>query len=152
MNTEEIINKIKILFYGLFLYLQIDQEAVAILITLMCIDTLMGAIKAVRLGKNFSFKELLLGFILKLSFLIIPLTVALLGIQVGYDLSITINIVMIILSVSEAFSIFGNLYSAKNKVEVKKVDFISMLLISLRNSLRQMITSLLSKLSNNIKD
>jgi len=150
--NESILGKLKLLLYGIFTYLQIDQESVSILIILMCLDTIMGAIKAVRLGNRFSFKELLFGFILKLSFLIIPLTVALLGKQVGYEFSIVVNIVMIILSVSESFSILGNLYSAKNKVEVKKVDFISMLLLSLRSNLRNLFESLLKKLANNIKE
>lgn len=148
---ESYLDKLKVLLYGLFAYLQIDQESVGILVALMCLDTVFGAIKAVRLGKKFSFKELLIGFILKLSILIIPLVVALLGKQVGYDLTIVVDIVMTILSISEAISIFGNIYSARTRKEIKKIDFISMLLISLRNSLKSIGEVLFEKLERIIK-
>lgn len=147
----EVLHKLKILLYAAFAYLQIEQEAVGILVTLICIDTVFGAIKAVRLGKKFSFKVLLVGFILKLAILIIPLVVALLGKQVGYDYNIVIKIVMGILSASEAISILGNFYSARTRREVKKIDFISMLLISLRNSIKNIGLLFIQKLEGILK-
>lgn len=142
------IGKIKLAIYAIFAYLDIGVEAFLILMAFMCADSAMGAIKAIRLGDTFSFKKMLWGFSLKLCFLIIPLVVALLGKAMGYDFSIAVDIVIKILTVAEAYSIFGNIYSAKNKVEVKKIDVISMLLISLRKMIKNAIDGLFKKLEN----
>jgi hypothetical protein len=145
---EKLISASKISLYGVFAWLGIDIEAFGILMILMCIDSFVGSMKAIRLGREFTFKKLLWGFCLKLCFLIIPLVVALLGKSVGSDYAAAVNIVIIILSVSEAYSVFGNIYSAKNKVEVKKIDIVSILLKSLRTALK----SHLDRLNKKIQD
>lgn len=135
---------VKLSFYALFAWLNIDVQIFTILIVFMCIDSILGAIKSVRLGRDFRFRTLLWGFCLKLCFLIIPLLVALLGKGMGYDLEISVDIVMKILIVSEAYSSFGNIYSAKNKVEVKRLDVVSMLLKSIRIGLRKILDKMLN--------
>lgn len=144
---NDVVSIIKLGLYGFFAWLGISVEAFGILIILMCIDSGVGVIKALRLGKEFSFSKLLWGFILKLCFLVIPLVVALLGKSLGYDsATMVVNLVVSILSVSEGYSIFGNLYSAKNRVEVKKVDVVSMLLKSLRVALMKTIKRSIKKI------
>ena len=139
---------VKLSFYALFAWLNIDVQVFTILIAFMCVDSVVGAIKSIRLGREFSFKKMLLGFSLKLCFLIIPLLVALLGKGLGQNFEIGVDVVMKILIVSEAYSVFGNIYSAKNKVEVKRLDVISMLLKSIRIGLRQMLDKSLAVLEN----
>lgn len=146
--NSKIMQTLKLSLYGIFAWLGISMEAFGILMILMCLDSLVGAIKAIRMGRKFSFEKLLWGFVLKLCFLIIPLVVALLGRSLDYDLVSAINIVISILSVSEGYSILGNIYSAKNKVEVKKVDAVSLLLKSLRSGLMTLIKKWSGKLED----
>lgn len=145
---ENIITGIKLSLYGIFAYLGISMEAFGILMILMCLDSFVGAIKAIRMKVTFSFNKLIWGFVLKLCFLIIPLVVALLGKSLGYDFAIAVNIVISVLSVSEGYSILGNIYSAKNKIEVKKVDAVSLLLSTLRKALMSIMKRSINKISN----
>ena len=84
-NKTTMLEKLKLLTYAAFAYLNVDSEPFFILMVLMCIDTLLGAVKAVRLGQKFNFRTMLIGYMMKLCFLIIPLTVALMGKALGYD-------------------------------------------------------------------
>ena len=140
------LEKIKTLLYVIFAYLGIEIEAFAILMTFMCLDSILGAIKAMRLGEKFSFKKMLWGFTLKLCFLIIPLVIALLGKSVGYDFHSVVNVTISILTVAEAYSIVGNIYAAKNRVNVEKLDAISLLLINLRKAIKRMLDNLMGVL------
>jgi small basic protein len=140
------IEKIKVLTYAIFAYLNLDVEAFGLLMILMCVDSVLGVIKALRLKETFRFKTLLWGMILKLCFLIIPLTVAVLGKTLGYDFHIAVSIVMSILSVAEGYSILGNIYVIKNKERLDRVDIISALIRSIRNLLKALIDNLLKKL------
>ena len=140
------LEKIKMLLYLIGAYVGVESETFIILVIFMCIDSVMGAIKAIRLGSVFSFKKMLWGFILKLSFLIVPLVIALLGKSVGYDFHSVVNITISILTVAEAYSIIGNIYAAKNKVEVEKLDAVSLLLIYIRISIKKILDTLLKKI------
>ena len=139
------LEKIKILCYFIFAYLGVEAEAFLILMAFMILDSVLGAVKALRLGNKFSFNKLLWGYVLKLSFLIVPLVVALLGRSLSYDFSSVVNITISILTVAEAYSIMGNIYSAKNKIEVENIDAISLLLINLRCLIKKILSSLLAK-------
>ena len=108
----------------LFAYLGVEVEAFVILMTFMSIDSFMGGIKAIRLGDKFSFSKMLWGITLKLCFLVVPLVIALLGKSVGYDFHAGVNVTISILTVAEAYSIIGNIYSAKNRSQVNRVDVV----------------------------
>ena len=140
------LEKCKILLYLIFGYLGIEVESFAILMIFMCLDSVLGAIKSVRLGERFSFSKMLWGFTLKLCFLIVPLVIALLGKSVGYNFHSVVNITISILTVAEAYSIIGNVYAAKNKVRVDKLDAISILLVNLRKIIKKTLDTLLSSL------
>lgn len=140
------LEKLKILLYLVGAYIGVEVEAFMILIGFMCIDSILGAIKAMRFGDRFSFNKMLWGFILKLCFLVVPLVLALLGKSLGYDFTMVVNITISILTVAEAYSIIGNIYSAKNKVKVDKIDAISLLLISIRKMIKNILDSLLGKI------
>jgi len=141
--------KVKYLCYAIFTYLNLNQETFSILMILMCIDSLLGAVKAVRLGRDFQFKTMLWGITMKLIFLMIPVTLALMAKSLGYDFVVAINIVMAILTVSEGYSIMGNIYMAKNKVILKKMDVVSGLLIAIRAGLSRTLSSLIGKVESN---
>lgn len=147
----KIIWSIKHLLYLVFAYLEIDIEVFIILIGFMCMDSLIGSIASVRIGNPFSFKKLLWGFCLKLCFLIIPLIVALLGKGLGHNYGLGVDIVMKVLILSEAYSIFGNIYTAKNKKKVHKMDVISMVLKSSRLLIKKLIKMFLDKIEQGDK-
>lgn len=138
--------KIKILLYVVFAYLGVEVESFAILMAFMCLDSVLGAVKAMRLGERFSFKKMLWGFTLKLCFLIVPLVIALLGKSIGYNLHSVVNVTISILTVAEAYSIIGNIYAAKNKVKVEKLDAISILLLNLRKAIKGLLFNLMNKI------
>lgn len=138
--------KIKLLLYAIFAYLHIDKETFIILMVLMSADSIVGALKAIRLGEEFKFKKLLWGMTMKLVFLIVPLTLALIGKSLDYDFRLAVNIVISVLTVSEGYSILGNIYSAKNRVEVKKIDAISKIIESIRHVLSTVLENFLNSL------
>ena len=140
------LSKVKILLYVVFAYLGVEIVAFAILKAFICLDSATGAVKSMRLGDKFSFRKMLWGFTLKLCFLIVPLVIALLGKSIGYNFHSVVNITISILTVAEAYSIIGNIYSAKNKVKVEKVDAISILLINLRKTIKKILDGLLNGL------
>jgi glucan phosphoethanolaminetransferase (alkaline phosphatase superfamily) len=139
------IEKVKYMIYGVFTYLSLDTEMFAVLITLMVFDSVVGAVKSLRLGEVFSFKIMLWGISMKLIFLMIPITLALMAKNLGYDFTMAVNVVMSILTVSESYSIFGNIYMAKNKVRIDRVDLVSALLITLRRTMKNLAEKLIQK-------
>lgn len=141
------INEFKMLLYGVFMYLHIDVEAISILATLMCIDTFCGSIKVFRIDyTGFKFKKLLLGFVSKVAFILIPLVVALAGKGLGYQLKMIVEISIKILVCSETISIISNLIAIKTKKDVQDYDIITALLKYLRNAFIKISEALLSNL------
>ena len=80
-----------------------------------------------------------MGLTVKFSFLLIPLAIALMAKQLDHDLALVIHIVTSILTVSEGYSIFGNLLSAKMKKEFDNIDAVSLMLIGLRKIIKSFI-------------
>lgn len=147
------INEIKTIIYGVFIFLNIDAEVVKILMWLMMIDTVSGLIKSAVLKKEMSFSILFWGLCTKMLILLIPMTLALVGLGLkGYDFTPMVDVVLKVLVVSEGFSIFGNFYSSKTKKEVKNVDIISMLLHSIRNGMMNLIRTWLGRIENQKDD
>ena len=136
----------KIGLYGAFAYLDIPIEIFTILITFIGLDTFLGALSSVRMGKQFRFKLLLWGFCLKIGILILPLIVALLAKGLEYDFKFLVVLTIKILTVAEFYSCAGNIYTIKNKKRVNKIDVISMMLISFRKFARKFIQSNLDKI------
>ncbi len=142
------IEKLKYFFYIIFAYLNLDHEVFGILMILMLIDSGLGALKAVRVGFKFRFKTLLWGITMKLIFLLIPVVLALTAKSLGYDFTIAIQIVLSILTVSEVYSIMGNIYMAKNKVIIEKMDVISNMIMTLRRALARLVKGFLHKIGD----
>lgn len=126
-------NELKMLLYGLFTYLNINTETITILAILMGIDTLFGSIKIFRIDyKQFQFRKLLLGFVSKVAFLLIPLIVALAGKGLGYNLTLIVQLSIKLLICSEVISILGNAVAIKTQKEVEDYDLITRVLKNIR--------------------
>jgi len=143
MNSIEI-DFTKTVLYAVFVYLGISAEIVMILFIMMTLDSGLGIAKALRLDQKFSFKILLWGMVGKLSILIIPLIVALIGKAVSFDFKYFVVAVMDIIVVSEAISCITNIISIKTKKPLENTDYITMLLNTIRRSLMSIIQKLLS--------
>ncbi|MFK7113478.1 phage holin family protein [Flavobacterium oreochromis] len=140
------INEVKILLYGVVLYLDLDIEIVKVLFFLMVIDTFLGIIKAIVLNNIFSFKKLALGFVSKLAILLIPVALALMSKGLNYDFKWFVTIVIDLLIVSDGISIFSNIIAIKTKKEIENFDALTQLLKAIRNLLIRFFKKLLKSL------
>lgn len=126
----------------MFMWLEIDINVVKVLFYLMVIDTVLGIIKTFRLNQKFSFKRLSIGFVSKLSVLLIPMTVALIGKGLSYDFRWFVTAIMNILIVSDGISIFSNAIAIRNKKEVENIDIITALLNTIRLNLLKLASNI----------
>ena len=145
---ESLFNYAKTLLYALFIYLGIKTGVVKILFILMLFDSVLGILKSWRLGVKFSFKVLAWGIVTKLSILIIPMIVALMGKALEFDFSNFIIIIVDIIIVHEGISCITNIYSIRIKRQIENTDYISMMLGVIKNIFSGLIKRLLSVLES----
>jgi hypothetical protein len=129
-NIQDYSNELKSLIYGAILFLQIEIDVALILISLMCLDTLFGMIKATLIETlTFSWKALFKGLCVKLIILLIPMTVALVAKGLGMsDFKILVAVVMKALVISEGSSIWNSFLSIKKGEEIKQTDMVAVLI------------------------
>ena len=151
-QSQEVITAVKIAVYSFFAYLGIDGGVVEILFILMCVDTVLGAIKAVSLGNKFSFKKLLWGIVTKLSVLVVPMVIALVAKGLSFDFKWFVLAILNILIVAEGFSAISNILSIKTKKNVENVDFISMMLKAVRKGLSNVAQRFLSSIEAGLEN
>lgn len=142
---DNILSFCKALAYALFLYLGIKTEVVKILFVLMMLDTFIGIIKALRLGEKFSFKKLGWGIVSKLTILIVPMVVALIGKGLHFDLNYFVIAIMSIIIVSEGISIITNVLAIRQKKDINNDDYITLLLKAVRKQFIHLVTRLIDK-------
>lgn len=147
MNYYEVIsrfsNEIKVMIYTAFVFLKIDTDTVTILLVLMLFDTVFGMAKAIKMKVTITINKLLSGVTAKSLFLMIPMTVALMGKGLGYNLDILVQTVLKVLIVGEGISIMGSMYVIKTGNSVEHVDVVSMLLGSIRKRMLSILKLLL---------
>lgn len=137
---------LKLLLYGVFIYLGMDMEIVKVLFYLMVMDTFLGVIKALVLNNRFSFKKMALGFVSKLAVLLIPVSLALMSKGLNYNFKWFVTIVIDLLIVSDGISIFSNIIAIKSKKEVENFDAVTMILKAVRNGLIHMFKKTLAQI------
>ncbi len=145
-------NLAKSLLYALFIFLGIKTGTVMVLFALMTVDSLLGIIKALRLGKKFSFKILAWGAVSKLTILIIPMILALMGRGLSFDFTYFVVVVLNIIIVSEGLSCITNIISIKTKKQVENSDYITVLLNTIRKALTKMVNKFLGVLTDGKND
>lgn len=142
-RITEYSNELKLLLYGIFIYLEMDAEIVKVLFYLMVLDTFLGIVKTIILNNSFSFKKLALGFVSKLAVLLIPTALALMSKGLNYNFKWFVTIVMDLLIVSDGISIISNIIAIKTKKEVENFDAMTLILKSIRNRLIQLFKRIL---------
>ncbi|WP_291287031.1 phage holin family protein [Flavobacterium sp.] len=142
-KISEYSNELKLVLYGIFVYLEMDAEIVKVLFYLMVLDTFLGVVKTIVLNNPFSFKKLALGFVSKLAVLLIPTALALMSKGLNYNFKWFVTIVMDLLIVSDGISIISNIIAIKTKKEVENFDAMTLILKSIRNRLIQLFKRIL---------
>jgi len=145
---ENIYKNLKDFCYLIFIFLGMKTDVVKILFLLMTIDSILGIIKALRLGRKFSFKVLLWGAITKISILLIPFLIALMAKALTFDFYYFVVAVMNVIIVSEGISCITNIISIKSKKEVKNEDYITMLLQAIKEGLHRQIMKVIELIKN----
>lgn len=143
---ENLLNFLKSLLYAVFVYLGIKTGIVKVLFALMLIDSVLGIIKALRLGNKFSLKKLAWGMVSKLTVLIIPMIVALMAKGLNLEFNYFVIIIMDILIVNEGISCITNILSIKTKKQIENTDYITKMLEAIRHSFMNMIQKLISSI------
>lgn len=146
-------NEIKVMIYTSFVFLNIKEDVVHILLLLMFLDTFFGVVKAIVANERVTIKKLLLGLTIKFLILLIPMMLALVGKGLSiYDFTPLVEIVFRILIVGEGFSIITSMYIIKTGKKVEDVDIVSLMLATLRKVLLSMINMLLKKIDTAMSD
>lgn len=145
---ERYANEIKTAIYSAFIFLNIDTDIVKVLMILMFLDTVFGIGKSHVMGRYFSFKRLFEGIISKSGILLLPLVVALVGKGLGYDFKFLPELIIKLLVTAEGLSILTSFYTIRTKKEPKDVDFISLIIISIRKGLMKVFGTFITKLEN----
>jgi toxin secretion/phage lysis holin len=104
---------------------------------LMILDTLTGIIASGRIDgiKEITSRKMVGGIVAKSLILIIPFLFVFVARTLNVDLFKYIRGIVALLVLAESYSIIGNIYSAKNQERLPEVDFISLILKRLRETI-----------------
>lgn len=126
-------------------YIEVQKEVVFALAIAMVFDTITGVIKSKRLGRKVTSKEGKKGVIEKVLMFIAVLLLGVIGKLLGVDLSWLVVNALILLTVFETFSFFGNIGSIHSGKEEEELDAISSVIKFIRNALKYLIEKMLSQ-------
>ncbi len=127
-------NIIKCFFYGFFALINLNYDLAIFLFFAMMIDMIMGLIKAVVLEEKVSPRIFMFGFATKLLLLIIPFTVAVLGISLNMNFEWTADLAVRVLLANECLSILANILSVKKRKKVENIDLITIFISWIRKT------------------
>ena len=145
-------NVLKCLFYTFFALVNLNYDMAIFLFIAMMIDMFFGLSKAIVLKEKISPKIFLLGFIAKLMLLIIPFTVAVLGIALNMEFTWTADLAVRVLLANECLSILANILSVKNKKKVENIDLVSIFIAWIRKTAISVFEKFLNKNVNQKED
>lgn len=119
-------------------YIGLDSNVFLLFGMLLMIDYITGVWKAGRLGHTITSNKMKYGVISKMSLILIPLTLAICAKIIGADFKYVLDTGMMILVLSEFYSIIGNIYSIRTKDELPEYDVVAALGKKIRNILLRM--------------
>jgi phage-related holin len=141
---------IKIPLYGLFAFLNVDIDVVNVIMWLMLIDTISGVIKAVAVDKiKFTFEKFYLGIMSKFVLLLIPITLALMALGIGYDFTWAVEATLRLIILSEGISFFTNIVSIREQKVYENRDYLGIILHWVRKNLISLFDSTINDDSQN---
>lgn len=135
----------KIMFNGALLGLAtiltalgVDTETFTWLGYLLFFDYVTGVLKAKTLGQSITSNKMKYGVISKFSIILIPLVLAMAAKGIRVDANNILYIGMNILILSETYSIIGNIYSIRTKLELPEYDAVAQIGHMIRGRLLKM--------------
>lgn len=145
---KTLLNFTKTALYLTFVYLGIETRIVEVLFYMMALDSIFGIVKALRLGNKFSFKILGWGMVSKLTLLVIPMVLALMGKGLSFDFNYFVVAVINILIVNEGISCITNMISIKSGKKIENTDYITKLLEVTRTALMNIMKRIFATIEN----
>jgi len=138
-TTKEILNFLYIPFIALMHFIAIDKMTFTIYAGLLAIDLLTGVGKVIRLGHKPTSRRFLVGIMAKLTFLLVPIIVALGAKGIGLDLTSLVNTVIYALILNEVYSSIANIYTIQTGIEAEEFDVLSKILKVLRDLIERIL-------------
>jgi phage-related holin len=127
---------LKVYIFSLFAFLNINIDVVNVIMWLIIIDTISGLAKAVIVDKiQFTFKIFYIGIMSKFVLLLIPITLALMALGIGYDFTWAVEVTLRLIILSEGISIVTNIISVREKKVYENRDYLSIILHWVRKKL-----------------
>jgi hypothetical protein len=142
----------KALFYYIALftstllnYAEVKKEVVFALSIAMIFDTITGIAKSYRLGKKITSREGKKGIIEKTLMLLGLLFLGIIGKLLGIDLSWLVVNALILLTIFEVYSFFGNIGTIRSGVETQEFDAVSAVIKFVQTALKTIIEKILNQ-------
>lgn len=140
MSTKEfILNFLYIPFIAFLNFIELDETVIALYTLLLVIDIITGVLKAITLGRKPTSKAFLIGVMAKLTFLFIPITLAVAAKGIGIDLTLFVTTVIAALMLNEVYSIIANIYTVNTGKEAQEFDVLSKILKFIRNFIGRLL-------------
>ena len=133
-------------------YADVKKEVVFALSLAMIFDTITGVAKSYRLGKKITSREGKKGIIEKTLMLLGLLLLGVIGKLLGLDLSWLVVNALIILTIFEVYSFFGNIGTIRTGVETEEFDAISAVVKFLQTALKTIIEKFLNQTKKDDKE
>jgi hypothetical protein len=126
-------------------YAEVKKEVVFALSLAMIFDTITGIAKSYRLGKKITSREGKKGIIEKTLMLLGLLFLGIIGKLLGIDLSWLVVNSLILLTIFEVYSFFGNISAIRTGVETQEFDAISAVIKFIQTALKTIIDKILNQ-------
>lgn len=121
-------------------YFNISSESLGILAILLVIDYVTGVAKTYVINKeDIRSYRAIAGIIAKVSVLLVPITLAVAGKQINYDLSAFVDTVISMLVLAEVYSIIGNIRVIQTGKHVYEIDAVSFVLAKISNIIVELL-------------
>jgi len=134
-----IANALYIPFVAFLNFLEVDKLVIALYALLLVIDIITGILKAIKLGHKPSSKNFLIGIMAKLTFLLIPLVIAVAAKAIGIDLKLFVITVINALILNEVYSTIANIYTINTGKKAEEFDVLSLILKFIREFVQRML-------------
>jgi len=126
-------------------YADVKKEVIFALSIAMIFDTITGIGKSYRLGKKITSREGKKGIIEKTLMLLGLLLLGVIGKLLGLDLSWLVVNALIILTIFEVYSFFGNIGAIRTGIETQEFDAVSAIVKFVQTGLRGIIDKFLNQ-------
>jgi hypothetical protein len=140
----------KILFISGMSILGINYGMGLLLSFFICFDTLFGIAKSISLygWASINANRFWIGIMTKIGILFIPISIAVSGSLLGFDLTYLVSLSMYTLIANDAISCYTNILSIKKKKDYENKDLIEMLINFLRGLLYNSIKNMMQKIKD----